>query len=77
MTDTRAAAGPIAPLFESIVVGDDVRWLVVPAGERFSVVKLERGRQTVQQTGIPTLARAKWVIEQKVAVFKAFEGKKR
>ena len=67
---------PLTVLHESPVVGDDIRWVVCKDGETFSVRKVKKGIQEIQQSNIKTLSHAKQIVESKVQMWRAFAGKK-
>lgn len=68
---------PLEVLYSSPTVGRDIRWIVcVGPNGNYTVRKVKDDIQTVEQTGIRTMARAKQICEDKVTMFRAWSGRK-
>lgn len=73
------AGSPLQVLYESPVVGKDLRWIITASASGsgvYTIRKLKEGVETVEQTGIGSLRRAKWIVEQKVIVWRAWSREK-
>ena len=81
MSETPGTTGnaKLEVLHSSPTVDDktDLKWIVTrsPLGN-YTVRRIKSGVESVEQTGIKTLSHAKQIVESKVQMWRAFEGKK-